>query len=82
MFFPLPSFLSTSPHPLFSPPASWKVSPYHQILHQSPSIPLSWVIKSQQDQGAPLPVMPDNAILSCIGGWSHGYLLCTLWLVV
>jgi hypothetical protein len=38
----------------------------HSLLSQHPNIPLPWVIKPPQDQRAPLPVMPDNAILCYI----------------
>ena len=38
----------------------------HPFLPQTPSVPLSWVIKPSQDQGSPLPVMPDKAILCYI----------------
>jgi hypothetical protein len=56
-----------------------------QLLPQQPSIPLSWVIKPPQDQGAPLPVIPGKAILCYIPSWIRGSLPnCpwTLWLVV
>ena len=46
--------------------------PTYTHLPQWPSVPLSWVIKPPQDQGAPLPVMPDKAILCYISSWSHG----------
>jgi hypothetical protein len=45
-------------------------SPAHPILPQRPSVLLYWVIK---DQGAPLPVMADKAVLCYISSWSHGY---------
>ena len=35
---------------------------------------LCWVIKLSQDQGPPLPLMPDNTILCYICSWSHGSL--------
>jgi hypothetical protein len=56
--------------------------PAHPLLLQQSSIPLSCVIKHPLDQGAPLPVMLEKAILCYICRQSHGYLLCTLWLVV
>jgi hypothetical protein len=52
------------------------------FLLQQPSIPLSWVIEPPQDQGAPLPVIPDKASLCYIFSWSHEYPLFTLCLVV
>ena len=36
----------------------------------SPSIPLHWCIEPSQDQGPPLPLILDKAILCYI--WSHG----------
>jgi len=42
------------------------------MVPQHPSIPLPWVIKPLQDQGAPLPVMPDKAIFCYTSSWSHG----------
>ena len=38
------------------------------------SIPLHWGIKSPQDQGPPLPLMSDKAVLCYICSWSHGSL--------
>jgi hypothetical protein len=66
-YFPS-QFSSTS---LLPPPPSlclYKSAPQptHPPLPQQPSIPLSWVIKPPLDQGAPLPVMPDKAILCYI----------------
>lgn len=69
---PPTSFLS------FPPP------PFHPLLPQQPSTPLFWAIKPLWDQGegVPLPVMPHKAVLCYIPSWSHGYMQCTLWLVV
>jgi hypothetical protein len=39
-----------------------------------PGIPLYWIIKPPQDQGPPLPLMPDKAIICYLHGWSHGFL--------
>ena len=39
-----------------------------------PSIPLCWLFELPQEQGAPLPLMPDKAILCYISSWSHGFL--------
>jgi len=73
---PLPSFPSTNP---LSPPPSpclYDGAPSPACPPtpaQQPSIPQSWVIKPPQDQGAPIPVMPDKEILCYISNWSHGY---------
>ena len=56
--------------------------PAYPLLPQQPSISLSWFIKPLQYQGAPLSVILDKAIPCYISSWSHGYSLCTLWLVV
>jgi hypothetical protein len=45
----------------------------HPLLPQCPNIPLLWVIETPQDQGAPLSLMPEKAILCYISRWSHGY---------
>jgi hypothetical protein len=64
--FPLHKSLLPPPLPLrgCSPPA-------HPLLLQHPSIPLHWGIEPSQDQGGPLSLMPDNAILCYISSWSH-----------
>jgi hypothetical protein len=80
MLSPFPVFSSTNPHPLPFPLLLWGCSP--PLLPQRPSVPLPWVIEPPQDWGAPLPVMPDKAVLCYISSWSHGHPLCTLWLVV
>jgi hypothetical protein len=70
---PLPNFPSTSP--LSPSPTSYLYKgappPSHPFHPQLPRIPLLWVIKPPQDQGASLPLMPDNAILCYISRWSH-----------
>jgi hypothetical protein len=43
--------------------------PAHPLLPQCSSIPLPW--EPPQNQGAPLPVMPDKAILCYICSWSQ-----------
>ena len=48
--------------------------PTHPLLPHLSSIPLHWGIKPPQDQGPPLPLMPDKAILCYICIWSHGSL--------
>jgi hypothetical protein len=67
------SFFLISPpqtHPILPPPASMRVHPHH------PATPISlpciyWGIEPSQDQGPPLPRMPDKAILCYICSWSH-----------
>lgn len=49
----------------------WGSLPTHSLLPQHPSIPLGWVIEPPQDQGAPLSLAPDKAILYYICSWSH-----------
>jgi hypothetical protein len=46
---PLPCFYEGAPPPTYP-------LPFH-----CPSIPLHWGIKPSQDQGPPLPLMPDKA---------------------
>ena len=60
-----PSQFPLQKPPILSPPlpASMRVLPYPP---QCSSIPLSWVIEPPQEQGAPLPFMPDKAILCCM----------------
>ena len=66
MISPFPVSPPQAPYPLLPP------GPAHPLLPQCSSIPLFWVIKPPQDQGTPLPVMPDKAILYYISSWSHG----------
>jgi hypothetical protein len=64
---------SSSPPPLClyegTPPPT-NPSPPHPS-----TILLCWGISSPQDQGPPLPLMSDKAILCCIWIWSHVYSL-------
>ena len=81
---PLPSFpsentLSHLPYLCFYKGASL---PTKQLCHYCPSIPLFWGIKPSQDQGPPLPRMPDKGVLCYICSWTMGYSMCTLWLVI
>ena len=55
---PLQSPYSIPPLPCFNEGAP---SPTYPLLSHFPSIPLHWGIKPSQDQGPPLPLMPDNA---------------------
>ena len=85
MFSPFQvSFLqppSHAPLPCFcegAPPTTYPLPPYH------PSILLHWDIKPAQDQGSPLPLMPDKApsapsVISLVLHWgpytqSNGWL--------
>ena len=66
--FPLHKTPIPSPSPCFSegiPPPTIPLPPPYL------SIPLYWDIKPPQDQGSPLPLMPDNAILCYICSWNH-----------
>ena len=60
-------------YPILPPTASMRVLSHTPSPHH-PSIPLHWGIEPSQDQGPPLPLMPDKAILCYICGWSHGSL--------
>jgi hypothetical protein len=72
---PLPVSLSqTPPHLIPLPPASIRVLPTHLFPHHHSSIPLCWGIKLPQDQGPPIPLMPNKAILCYICIWSNGSL--------
>jgi hypothetical protein len=64
LFFP-----PQTPLPNLPLPASMKVFPPHQ-----PSISLHLGIEPPQDQGSPLPLMPNKAILCYICSWGHGSL--------
>jgi hypothetical protein len=74
--YPLPGFSSANPLsspslPCFYeqvPPSTHPLPPHHS------SISLHWGIESLQDQGPPLPLMPDKAILCYICSWSYGSL--------
>jgi hypothetical protein len=75
---PFPGFLPENPHHTPLPPVSMKVlshltthPPTHPLLPHHPSISLCWCIKHSQDQGFPLPMMPDKAIVCYICRWSH-----------
>jgi hypothetical protein len=59
-------------HPLLPPSCLHEGAPQpvHSLMPQWPRIPLSWVIMPPQDQGAPIPVMPDKANLCYISSWS------------
>jgi hypothetical protein len=63
---PLSCFYEGSPPPTYPPT--------HPLLLHCPSIPLHWGIKPSQDQGPPLQLMPDKAILCYVCNCSHGSL--------
>ena len=60
------------PPPIIPPPLP---SPTHYVMRVLPphhsSIPLCWGIEPPQDQGPPLPLLSDKAILCYICIWSH-----------
>ena len=59
------------PHPLPSPTLSFmRVLPHPPTLSHPTTI-LCWGIKPPQDQGPPLPLLSDKAILCYICVWSH-----------
>jgi hypothetical protein len=82
--YPLPSFPSQTSIPSCTPYLYEDATPPAHSLQPQPhhSLPLCWVIKPPQDQGPPLPLMSNKAILCYISSCSHGFLMCTLWLVV
>jgi hypothetical protein len=74
MLSPPPGFPSANSlsHPLFpclyegAPPPTYPLLPHH------PSIPLlQWGIEPSEDQGPPLPLMPNKVMLDYIWSWSH-----------
>jgi hypothetical protein len=60
--------------PIPSPPLPASIPSTHPLPPHCPGIPLNWAIKSSQDQGPLLPLIPDRAILCYICSWSHGHL--------
>jgi hypothetical protein len=67
----LPSFPSANPlasEPIFPPNYFYEgaPSPIPSLLSHQPIISLHWGIEPPQDQGCPLPLMPDKAILCYI----------------
>jgi hypothetical protein len=79
---PFPSFPPQTSYPLTNPscfyegapPPTYPLQHSHPLPTHHPSIPLCWGIKTSQDQGLPLPLMPDKAILCYIYNRSHGSL--------
>jgi hypothetical protein len=75
MLSPFLFSLQTPSYP--SSPASMRVLthiPSHPLPTHCPRIPLCLGIDPLQDQGSPLPLITDKAILCYICGWSHGSL--------
>jgi hypothetical protein len=59
------------------PPVSMRVllhPPIHPLLPHCSGLPLHWGIEPSQDQGPPLPLILDKAILCYMCSWSHGSL--------
>jgi hypothetical protein len=73
MLFPFPVFSLRILYPT-RPLSPQGCSPTHPLLPHYPSILLHWGIKPSQDQGPPLRLMPDKAILCYICSWIHGSL--------
>jgi hypothetical protein len=69
---PLQTLYSTSPPHCFY---EGDLPPTHPFQSHQPSFPLCWGIDPSQNQGLPLPLMPDMAILYYICSWSqsHGF---------
>ena len=74
----LSSFLVSSPETPYTCPSPCLYKgahpPTHSLPPPCPGIPLHWGMEPSQDQGPPLPLMPDKAILCYICSWSHGFL--------
>jgi hypothetical protein len=63
------------PKPPIPPPCFFEgVSPSDSLLPHCLNISLNQVINISQDQGPPLVLIPDKAILCYICSWSHGSL--------
>jgi hypothetical protein len=87
-------------HKPLSPPTSFCLPegappPTHPLLPHHPSIPLPWVTEPPQDQGSPLPVMPNKGhpllhiqleqrVPLCVlfGWWFSPWEIWGFWLVV
>ena len=65
MFSPFLVSPLQTPYPIPPYPASEGAphQPTHPLLSHYPGIPLHWDKEPSQDQGPPLTLMPDNAIL-------------------
>jgi hypothetical protein len=65
-----------TPYPVPPPSCFYECAtpPTQPLPPHCSSIPLHWDTEPSQDQGPPLPLMPDKAILCYICSWSHGSL--------
>lgn len=71
----LPSCFPLHKLPIQSPlPPAYMRELTHPLPPHLPSISLCRGIKPPQDQGSPIPLMPDKAILWYICSWNHGSL--------
>ena len=66
---PFPDFPIQKHLPPITSPSS--CSSTHPLLLPSPGIPPHWGIETSHNQGPPLPLMSDQAILCYICSWSH-----------
>jgi hypothetical protein len=84
MLSPLPVSPPQTPYPLSSSPCLYEGAPppTYPLLPQHSVIPLPWTIEPPQDQGAPLPLMYNKAILCYISSYAMGPPMCSLWLVI
>ena len=75
-YYPLPGFPSRNALPYIPLPCFYEGTPSmtYPLLPHYTSIPQHWGIEPPQDQGPPLPLMPDKAILCYVSSWSHGSL--------
>ena len=71
-------FPSQTPHPISPPLCLYEGAPppthppTNPLLPHPFSSPLHWNIEPPQDQGPPIPLMPDNSIFCYTCSWSHG----------
>jgi hypothetical protein len=73
MLSPFPISPLKTPVPSLSPLPLGGCSPLtHPLIPHRSSTLLCWGIEPPQDQGPPLPLMSDKAVLCYICGWSHG----------
>jgi hypothetical protein len=74
MLSPFPDSPPETPYPIPHSLLLWGCSRTHPLPSPHPGIPLHWGIEPSQDQGPPLSLMPNKAILCYICGWGHGLL--------
>jgi hypothetical protein len=78
LFIDISNVIPPSKFPLHKSPIPSSSPYFHEgapltpIMLQHPNYLLLSIIKPPQDQGAPLPMVPDEAILYYISSWSHG----------